>query len=360
MKKVLHVIRNIGNGGTEKYMINLITNPFNNVQNFILTYGDITCWNEELNKNNVEIFHIDDPAKIGINSFYKKFKKIIKDNKIDIVYSYTHYNSGLIMLFSYLLRIKLRITHSHRTESINNNSLKYKIYKLISKLLINIFSNKCLACGIEAKKSLFYNNKDVLIINNGINIKEYEFDNDQRIKFRKKLNIDDKTHIIGTVGRIDENKNHKFLVDIFKEYHKNNKNSKLIIIGDGEKREELELYIKSNKLSKDILLLGNRKDVNSLYNIFDLFMLTSYKEGLPFVLIEAQTNGLNCIVSDSVDKNSDITNSITFLSLNSDMKEWVNVIEKKICIRNKNTSKIIQKGYSIDDTVKIINNMYYS
>ena len=90
----------------------------------------------------------------------------------------------------------------------------------------------------------------------------------------------------------------------------------------------------------------------------DLFFLTSIKEGLPYVLIEAQTNGLKCIVSDSIDKSSDISNSIIFISLKEPINNWIEIIKKEKFKRKDNVKSIIESGYSIEDSVKIINKLY--
>ena len=358
MKKVLHVIRNIGNGGTENFMMNLILNSSFYVENIVLCYGDITNWEKELDENKIKVIKMKDPNKLGILKFIKELENIIKNNNIDIVYSYTHYNSGLVMLASFLTGVKIRITHSHRTESISNSSLKYSLYKFISKLLINIFSNKCLACGLKAKNALFFKFKKVSLINNGIDLKKYSYDEKIRNNLRNKLNINKDTVVIGTIGRLDNNKNQKFLIDIFKNYNDKNENSLLVIIGDGENKNYLSKYVKSNDIEENVLFLGSRKDANKYYNIFDLFMLTSYKEGLPFVLIEAQANGLQCVVSDSVDKNSNITNRIKFISLDEPEEKWVKLIESVSLNRVDNSDTIIKSGYSFDDTVKVIKKIY--
>ena len=116
-----------------------------------------------------------------------------------------------------------------------------------------------------------------------------------------------------------------------------------------------ELAFKCNS-DKNIIFTGNIDNANDYYNMMDLFCLTSLNEGLPFVLIEAQSNGLKCLVSDSVDKNSNITGNITFLPL--DKKIWIESLNKIDYIRSNKINMIEKSNYSITSTVKKIEDIY--
>lgn len=354
MKKVLHVIRNIGNGGTERYLFNLLEHTYKDYENIIISYGEITHWQDELNKMNIKVIKSVSPKKIGIWNNLKFLIKVMKEYKIDIVYAYTHFNCGYVMLAAALAKVKVRIAHSHRSSSDTRN----KIYMFVSKFLIDIFSTNCLACGNEAAKSLFFKYKKYLIINNGINIEDYCFDVKSRKKYREELNLNENDIVIGTVGRIDENKNHKFLIKIFNELKKEETHYKLVIVGNGNKFNELKELIQEYQLEHEVILMGDRTDVNKIYNVFDIFTLTSIKEGLPYVLIEAQANGLSCIVSDSVDHKSDISNSIVFINLNEELSLWVNKIQDVNLNRKDNTNELIKNGYSLQKEIEKVRNIY--
>ena len=360
MVKVLHVIRNIGDGGTERFMMNVINNSKNkDIKNIIVTYDEvIKNWQDVILKKNIKIIVIDDPNKTGLFKNVKNIFNVIKKEQIDVVYSYTHYNSGYVMLAAFLAGIKIRITHSHRTESNSRNSLFYNIYAKISKLLINIFSNVKLACGKEAGDSLFYKHTNYTIIKNGIEIDKYEFSNLKRKSLRKEYGIGEKDIVIGTVGRLDKNKNQKFLIDVFYEYTKLNSNSKLVIIGDGVEKANLVNQSKKLHISDKVIFMGSRDDVNELYNVIDVFLLTSYNEGLPFVLIEAQTNGLKCIVSDSVSREANISKSIVYKSIHLSPKIWAEEIKNSNLDRINCVDSIVESGYSINDTVCELEKIY--
>ncbi len=353
MKKILHVVTSLDNCGTEKYLINLLKGTYKTYENHILVYNNINRWEKELNEMNIKV-HCISYANNNLLRM-KEIYRIIKKEKIDIVYSYTYYNSAYVMIAAFLANVKKRITHSHRSSVDRKiNPIKKKICKFI----ISILSTDCLACNNIAGKSLFLKFKKFITINNGINLEKYKFDNKKRWELRKKYNIDENEIVLGTVGRLDNNKNQKFIIDVVSYIKKKNSKIKLIIIGDGENKEKLMKQASKLKIKDSVIFTGNIKNVNELYNIMDLFILTSFHEGLPFVLIEAQANGLKCVVSDSVDKQSNISETLIFLSLEDGINIWGDKINDIDYKRDDNIKKIIDKGYSIDSTIKKIIDIY--
>lgn len=348
MKKILHVITTLDNCGTEKYLINLLQGTYKQYDNYILIYKDKNMWKDKLNEMGIKVFCVDN-NKDNFKRI-KFIRKTIKENKIDILYSYTYYNSAFVLLASVFTCVKKRIVHSHRT---NVDRKINPIKKFFSKLVISILANKCLACNVDAGKSLFLPFRKIKVINNSIDINEYIFNMQERNKIRADLKIKKNDIVIGTIGRLDYNKNQLFLINVFNNYMKLNESSKLIIIGDGEERENLVKYINKNNLSDSIMLLGNKSDANRYYSVMDVFVLTSYNEGLPFVLIEAQANGLSCVVSDCVSKEAKINKNVVFLSINEDINNWVDSIDIYSKKREKNIDNVIRK-YSLNSMYEYI------
>ena len=350
-KKVIHVIRNIGNGGTEKYMFNIISNTMDSYENVIISYGPITHYKDYISKNEIKLIELYSPKK----NFFAHFREIIsifKREKPNIVYSYTYYNSSEVMFAAFLCNVKKRITHSHRSSSEQKKSIIYILYIMISKILISLFSTNCLSCGKVAGKSLFY--RKFKIINNSIDIKKYLYNPDLRDEIRKKYSINKSTIVIGTIGRIDENKNQSFLIDLItkmKDY-----NVCLFIVGDGPELPRLKNKVQELKLNSKVYLIGNVNDAEKYYNMFDVFALPSIKEGLPYVLIEAQTNGLNCIVSDTIDEECNLTGTVLFKDLN-DTDSWIRSLINTTKERNKNISNIVD-NFSNEKVSSEIKNIY--
>ena len=150
-----------------------------------------------------------------------------------------------------------------------------------------------------------------------------------------------------------------FLVNVFEDLHKQNKRYRLVIIGDGDERGAIESYIDSHELSKAVILLSNRSDVNRYYNAFDFFALPSLFEGLGRVLLEAQCNGLPCFASKGTIANEvKVLSTFKFVELNS-KESWVDTIISSPCHREKDAEKeIVSAGYEIRNTIDYLQKHY--
>ena len=357
--KILEVIGSMNMGGAETLLMNIFKNiDRKKFEMIFLCYGNQKFdYEDELTNLGGKIIRISKPTS-NIFKNVKQIKKVIKDNNIDVVHCHTYFNSMYALIAAKQCKIKKRITHSHNTISEKNPSILKKIYFFVSKLVINLYSTDFLACGKEAGEALFFRNKNFRIIDNGIILDKFYYDSELREKKRKELNLPDGYQVIGHIGRFDEAKNHKFLVDLFDEYQKKHKKSILLLIGDGSLRPSIEKRIEEKNLKNKVFLLSKREDVNEIYNAMDLFLFPSLYEGLPVVLIEAQTNGLAIVASDTIDKDSDSTNTISFLSLQDSKDVWITEIEKRIGKRTDNRKLMENSKYNIKNTVKQIEEIY--
>ena len=357
--KVLEVTSSLNIGGAETLLMNILANI--NKEKFsidFLCYGnDKFAYEEKVKKYGSSIFRINNPIDIGMIRHIKEVYSFLKKNNYNVVHCHNLFNCGPVLFAAFLAGVKIRIAHSHTTVYLNDGpiSLKKKVYYFLAKRLISLFATKRFACGIESGKFL-YGNKKFKVIKNGINTNDYIFSKTYRDMIRKKYNIDDSTVVLGHVGRFVEVKNHLFLIDVFKDYCSTN-DSKLLLVGDGILKDEIVNKIKQYKLEEKVILTGAISDVNKYYSAMDCFVFPSLSEGLPLTLIEAQTNGLPIIASDGISVESDITNTICFEKLNS--KKWLvdlNEIDK--VKRNDNLNKVIESGFDINDTTKLLEKEY--
>lgn len=357
--KILEVIGSMDMGGAETLLMNILRNiDTSKFELYFLCYGNkIFDYEKELKKIGGTIIKIPTPS-FNVFQNINQIKKVIKSNNIDVVHCHTYYNSMYALIAAKKTKVKKRITHSHNTKSEEHANILKKMYYCISKIIINFYSTDFLACGNDAGKALFFKKKKFKIIDNGIILSRFYYSNTLRDEKKKELKISDNRKVIGHVGRFEEAKNHKFLIDIFGEYVKEHQDTILLLIGDGSLHDEIEQQIKKNKIEDNVKLLSKRSDVNELYNIMDLFLFPSLYEGLPVVLIEAQTNGVPIVASDTIDKEADFTNSISFISLNENHKLWLEEINKKIGKRNDNRARIEKSKYNIKNTVKQIEQLY--
>ena len=357
--KVMHVIASLDIAGAETLLLNIFKRiNKEKFEFYFLCYGNKKFdYEEEIVKYGGKIVKIDKPSDVGFVKFFKEICKVFKKEKFDIVHAHTFYNSGVIMLIAFLFGIKKRIVHAHTVDIEKNNKIKKKFYKKISKYLINIFANVFIACSKESAKSLFINKK-VNIISNGIDIEKFTYDKNTRNKLRDKMCISEDTIVIGNVARFFESKNHKYMVKVFKEYIKINSDAILLLIGNGPLKDYIKKKVLNYGIDKNVVFLDATSNVNELYNIMDVFLFPSLFEGLGIVLIEAQTNGLKCLISDTIPKEVEITNNIIFFELEKSPKEWAKKLYNINLNRKQETKLIKESGYDINKTINIIEILY--
>lgn len=297
----------------------------------------------ELEENQSKYYFLGKRKKIfnyAINLF-----KALKSDKYDVIH--VNGNSSTMVLelgVAKLCKCKVRIAHVHTTRS---------KYPVLNKILSPLFNSLCtvkIATSVDAGKWLY--KKDYIVLNNAINLDKYRFNKDIRNQYRQKLELNEEDFVIGTVGKLNLQKNQKFLLEIFKEYQLRNTYAKLIIVGGGELEDKLKAYAKALDISNRVLFLGMRSDAGQIMQAFDYFIFPSIFEGLGMAVVEAQASGLRCLASDMIPKETSLSTLIQYMSLEDGVKSWADKIEKEDCVDRIELSKeaclsIERKGYSI-------------
>ena len=175
----------------------------------------------------------------------------------------------------------------------------------------------------EINERLSVNN--TIIINNAIDFKKFKSDASKE-KIRKQLNIPSGAFVIGHVGRFNDVKNHTFLLDIFSEIRKRNKDAYLLMVGNGVNKPMIIEKIKKLGLGTCCQILSDRNDVNVLLRAMDIFVFPSLYEGLPVSLVEAQVSGLRCVVSDTITDECFFSEDMVPCNLSMGASKWADVI----------------------------------
>lgn len=345
-------------GGIERFVLNI--HKYIDKSKFeisiLIFKGRKVCFQDELEKKGVKFFKITNRKKNYIK-YLKDLRNIYSENDFDFI----HFN---IMNFSCFERIffankyskaKL-IIHSHSAK-INSVHRKTQILDKIGRFITKNISYEKIACGKEAGEWLF-NDKQFVVLNNGMEVEKFQFREENRENIRKELNIDNSTKILGNVGKLTTQKNHKFLIDTFYEYQKLENNSKLVLVGEGYLQEKLKEQVKNLDLQEKVLFLGRRNDTERIYSAMDIFIMPSWYEGFSIAIVEAQTNGLKCYTSTNVAEESNIIGNVEFLPLDKGAKYWAEEIYKNDNLRNKNAIKEIPKEFKIEETVKVLSEFY--
>lgn len=357
--RVLQVIRQMNVGGAETFLMNTYRNIDREKVQFDFLVNDTGFFDEEIKSLGGKIYYMDYITQIGQMEYKKKLKTFFKEHsEYTIVHSHIDQVSGIILKAAKESNIPNRISHSHNTR--NTNSLLGKMYKKYLQSKINKNATVLMACGEEAAKWLFKEKaNEAIIVPNGIDLKRYKYDENIRKKIREELHIDENTIVCGHIGRFSKQKNHKFLIEIFKEYQNINSNSRLILVGDGQLRKQIEKQIKKQKLQESVMLLGKREDSENLYQVFDLLLFPSLFEGMSLVTLEAQAEGLPILCSDTIDRKTDITKTIEFMSLKKSANHWAKKIENMDKSRNiKNNEILSLTDYNISILAKKMEDKY--
>ena len=361
--RVAQIIGKWLGGGVESIVMNYYRHiDRNKIQfDFICDDDSTDIPYEEIEKLGGKVILI--PPYQKFFKYHKELKKVLKEGHYKIVHSHINTLSVFSLYAAKCAGVPVRIAHSHSTT--NKKEIKKIIIKQILRPFSKVFATHYMCCSELAGRWLFgnkaYDEGKVFLLNNAIEIDKFEYNEEVRKLKRKELNISDDTLVIGHVGRFVEQKNHKFLIDIFNELHKKEKNSILLLIGHGPLMNEVKEKVKNLELEDCVKFLGQRNDTNELYQAMDIFCLPSLYEGLPVVGIEAQASGLLCFFSNTMTKETKVINSTIFLPLNDSANKWKTIIINnfKNYRRMDVSNEIESKKFNIFVEVKKLENMYF-
>ena len=346
----------MGRGGLETMLMNYYRNiDRDKVQFDFLTHRDERWdYDDEIESLGGKIYHLP-----KLNPFSKNYlnalDKFFNEHKeYQIVHCHQDCLSGVVLKVAKKNGVKFTIAHSHNANQDKN--LKYLI-KLFEKRKIPKYADKLFACGNEAGRWMF-NTDNFEVLNNAIDTDLYTYNAEKASKVKKEFGIENK-FVVGHVGRFNPQKNHEFLIDVFNEIQKIKEDSVLMLVGDGDLRQEIEKKVQDLGLSEKVIFTGIRSDVNDLMQGMDVFLFPSLYEGLGIVLIEAQAAGLKCIISDTIPKDGIITDDVLSLSLNQSPVIWANEVLKYKGYKRSNNKELIEKAdYDIKNNAKKLEQFY--
>jgi len=366
MKKIIHVLGGVGRGGAETMVMNMLRNIDREKYrfDFLISTEVKGAYYDEIISLGSEIHTILPdyslvPVKRILKRFYMLYNFFRTNKEYDVLHIHTNNVSCIIeLLAAKLAGVKIRIAHSHNTKSRNIKT------HLRWRFLIPLVANYRFACGEEAGKWLygkrFRKLKNSKVIPNAIDVEKFSYNEKYREEIRKEFNIEDKI-VIGNIGRIEEVKNQKFLVDIIE----NMDSAVVLIVGTGTLKEELKDYAEKKGAADKVIFAGVRSDVHKFYSAFDCFAMPSFHEGFPVTLVEAQCGGVPIIASDKISEECNLTGEIVFLPIDRSTQEWIKRIDEKIELssaekRGEALELIKKSPYNISTMVKQIEKIYNS
>ncbi|WEG11517.1 glycosyltransferase family 1 protein [Pullulanibacillus sp. KACC 23026] len=363
-KRILHVVSAMNRGGAETLLMNVYrTINRDKVQFDFVSHRLTTCdYDDEIQEMGGRIYRIPSLGQSGFVSYVKCLRSIIRSEIYEAVHCHTDYQSGIVALAAKLEGVQKRVCHAHSNQWVNSHSFRhYLTFKGLQSLIGFMGTDYC-ACSEEAGRFLFgsrrLKNGQIRILNNGISLDDFiQISENKVIQLKEELKLHEGTRVIGHVGNFSEVKNQRYVLMILKQFLLEEEKMIAVFVGDGPLKNEIMAESSRLGLTENVRFLGVREDIPLLMKSFDVFVFPSLSEGFGLVVLEAQAAGKPCVVSDTVPRTTDLKlGLISYLSLETDMTQWVQVIRQSF--ENKRLSiNEIQHAFSrlrftVNDTAK--------
>lgn len=309
------------------------------------------CYAEAIYRKGGRIYTME--HKGGVLTVINWVEGIVKNNHYETI----HINSDsayIAAAYIYAARkggIKNIFVHSHCTQ-IDDNRMLIRGLKIAAHKICMPYVRKntvmYFACSEIAGEWMFGNGiektRKYKTIYNGVERENYLFNEETRKQYRRELGLEDCV-VVGNIGRFSFQKNHNFLIDVFCDLYKENRDYRLVLVGTGELEKELKDKVKRKGIEENVLFLGQRNDVPELLSAMDILVMPSKFEGLPITMVEAQMASLPCVISENITREAKFIDEVEYLPLgNIDL--WVNSVKKYSGIVRRNI--FVPKDTSFD------------
>lgn len=364
MIRILHVIRKMDCGGTETLLMNIYRNiDRSQIQfDFMVHSREPGFYDEEIRKLGGTIFYAPAFKIVNIVHYTRFWNTFFKNNKTHrIVHGHIHSCAAIYLAIAKKHR-RITLAHSHATKSVSHDirSLLFTMFSYPIRFIADYF----LACSEQAGIDRFGTNAIQLsrfrVLKNGIDTEKYRFDPNIRKKIRNGLGINEKCLVLGHVGRFSYEKNHRFILSVFAQLHNDVPNSELWLFGKGPLMEEIKQLSFELHLTNSIRFMGVSSIVNEYLQGMDVFIFPSLFEGLGISVIEAQTSGLPCIVSEAIVPEADIhAGLMKHMFLKDSPENWAKaLVECSHQVRIDTCDYAVKAGYDIKVISKSLSDFY--
>ena len=361
--RVLQVFSSMDRGGAETMIMTYYRNiDRNKVQfDFVVHTNKKCAFDDEIQSLGGRIYQM--PRYNLKNHFkYVQLWKDLLNAHPEYKIIHGHYFTISAIYFSVAKNFnKIRIGHSHIYYKRRDfKALKVRLLTFPVRYYVDYYFACTRLAGEWLYGKTFLKNKELIVHKNAIDARLFSYNEESRKKIRKELNLGNKI-VIGNVGRFNYQKNHEFLIDIFKSVHEKNENTILLLVGKGELRNSIEEKVAKLGLTEKVIFTGARSDITDLMSAMDLLLLPSRYEGFAIVLVEAQATGLKCITSaDVVPNDANITNLLEFIPLSQPAEKWADIILESVkkYDRRSRYEDLVNAGYDIISSSQWLETFY--
>ncbi len=355
--RVLHIVTYMGRGGLETMLMNAYRHIDREKLQFdFLVHRDFRAdYDDEIESLGGKIYHLPrlNPFSPAYHRELDAFFRMHREYRI--VHCHLDCMSAIPLSAAKKAGVPVRIAHSHNSNQDRN--WKFILKRLYMRKIPSSASH-FFACSQEAGEWMFPG-QTFTVIRNGINSDAFSFNPHTRSSLRQALGIDEQL-LFGHVGRFAPQKNHVFLITVFHKIYMQNPDARLLLVGDGELRNQIEEQVNQLNLENAVIFVGSQANTAPYYQAMDLFILPSLYEGLPLVLVEAQASGLPCVISDQVSPECMITQDLVSVqNLDASPVKWADHILRRTCSnRISHAEEVKARGYDITETAKWLETFY--
>ena len=357
--RVLHILQRMEAGGTQSLLMNIYRKiDRTKVQfDFLVVYKEKQFYDDEIKKMGGHVYKLSFREDLNLPRFQKDLSVFLSQHhEYKIVHCHAYTIGYFCLKAAKIAGIPVRIAHSHNKGAVHD--IKY-LPKLFMQRIFTKNATDLFACSEEAGKYLF-KDKSFYVLKNAIDSQDFIADDDIRKEIKKELGLEDK-FVVGHVGRLHPQKNHDFLIDVFAEIKKKKQNAELILVGTGPLEGKVKSKVAENGLVDCVRFLGNRKDMNRIYQAMDVFVFPSLFEGLGIVAIEAQAAGIPIVCSEGLPLETDITPIYRKLLLSDGAEKWATVALEMAQSPSAHTNMqqyVMDAGFDMEATAKYMESYY--
>ena len=356
-----------GNGGIETLVMNLYRHiDREKVQFDFLTNYDAKpiAYEDEILSMGGHVYRVMYPERKSFTKAYSSLWAFYTQHpEIQGVHVHANFPYAFPLKVAKKCGIGLRVLHSHNNViEVPPHGLSQKLFHFVRDKVVRSdvkrYPTDYFACSTLAGEWMFPDEH----YKNGIDVDQFAFHPDIRVRVREQLGLSPSTMVIGFAARLREQKNPIFLLDIFAEYAKMHPDSMLMVVGVGELRSSMDEHIRQLGIGDKVRFMGQRTDMPDLYQAMDAYLMPSLFEGLGIVYIEAQCSGLPCLASkDTVPETAKVTELCDFASLNEDARYWAEKLDRLISAnptRFDHSQQVRRAGFAIENVSKQLEAFY--
>lgn len=350
---VLHVLGGVGLGGAESRIMDLYRQMDRDEIQFDFLIHRNTA-QKQYYEEEIEALggHVYALPKFKVYNYFS-YRKAVCDffrthNEFRVVQGHMTSTAGIYLPIAKKAGVPITVAHARNAgvvKGLKGMATRFFRRGLADKADVLFACSKLAGEDVFGKKAMEQGR--VKIIHNAIDVKRFTFDERTRQETRDALGIADDL-VLGHVGRFDYQKNHPYLLEVFSEVCRKCSDAVLLLLGEGGGRLAMEERCRELGIADRVRFLGNRKDTERYYQAMDVFLLPSFFEGLPGVLVEAQAAGLACIVSDTVTREAEAADLVTWLCIDDPPKRWADEVIKQAAYTRRDTAKeLMEAGFDV-------------